>query len=82
MTSRWAWHSATATTSFDSVVEVASLLENRATSRTGIFADEFRTQVDSELTTWSLYFVDTFDVTERVEPHGIGPLRRHARSPD
>ena len=54
------------TTSFDSVVEVASLLENRATSRTGIFADEFRTQVDSELTTWSLYFVDTFDVTERL----------------
>ena len=50
-------------TSFDSVVEVASLLENRATSRTGILADEFRTQVDSTLTTWSLYFVDTFDVT-------------------
>ena len=54
------------TTTFDSVVEVASLLENRATSRPGIFADEFRTQVDSELTTWSLYFVDTFDVTERL----------------
>ena len=53
-------------TAFDSVVEVASLLENRATSRTGIFADEFRTRVDSELTTWSLYFVDTFDVTERL----------------
>ena len=54
------------TTSFDSVVEVASLLENRATSRTGILADEFRTQVDSDLETWSLYFVDTFDVTERL----------------
>jgi len=53
-------------TTFGSVVEVASLLENRATSRTDIFADEFRTQVDSELTTWSLYFVDTFDVTERL----------------
>ncbi|HEU5136770.1 MAG TPA: TonB-dependent receptor [Steroidobacteraceae bacterium] len=53
-------------TSFGSVVEVASLLENRGTSRTGILADEFRTQVDSELTTWSLYFVDTFDVTERL----------------
>lgn len=52
-------------TTFGSVVEVAALLENRATSRTGIFADEFRTQVDSDLTTWSLYFVDTFDVTER-----------------
>ena len=54
------------TTSFDSVVEVVSLLENRATSRTGILADEFRTQVDSDLETWSLYFVDTFDVTERL----------------
>ncbi len=53
-------------TSFAAVVEVAHLLENRATSRTGIFADEFRTQVDSTLTTWSLYFVDTFDVTERL----------------
>jgi outer membrane receptor protein involved in Fe transport len=54
------------TTSFGSVVEVAHLLEDRATSRTGIFADGFRTQVDSTLTTWSLYFVDTFDVTERL----------------
>ena len=53
-------------TSFDAVVEVAHLLENRGTSRTGVFADEFRTQVDSGLTTWSLYFVDTFDVTERL----------------
>jgi len=53
-------------TSFAAVVEVAHLLEDRATSRTGIFADEFRTQVDSTLTTWSIYFVDTFDVTERL----------------
>jgi len=53
-------------TSFGSLVEVASLLENRATSRTGIFADEFRTQLDSELTTWSVYFVNTFDVSERL----------------
>jgi iron complex outermembrane receptor protein len=53
-------------TSFGSVVEVASLLENRATSRTGVFADEFRTQVDSDLATWSLYFMDTFDVTRRL----------------
>jgi iron complex outermembrane recepter protein len=54
------------TTSFGSIVEVAHLLENRATSRTGILADEFRTQVDSQLNTWSLYFVDTFDVTPRL----------------
>ena len=79
MTSRWGWHSATARRSFDSVVEVASLLENRATSRTGIFADEFRTQVDSDLTTWSVYFVDTLRCDRAVEPHGVGPLRRHAR---
>lgn len=53
-------------TSFNSSVEVAQLLENRATSRTGIFADEFRTNVGSELTTWSLYFADTLDVSEKM----------------
>jgi iron complex outermembrane receptor protein len=53
-------------TSFGSVVEVARLLENRATSRTGIFADTFRTQLDSTVATSSLYFVDTLDVTGRV----------------
>jgi iron complex outermembrane receptor protein len=53
-------------TSFDSVVEVAQLLEDRSTSRSGIFADEFRTNVDSDLRTWSLYFIDTFDLTERL----------------
>jgi iron complex outermembrane recepter protein len=53
-------------TSFNSVLEVARLLDNRATSRTGIFAEEFRTSVDSNLRTWSLYFVDTLDVSDRV----------------
>lgn len=53
-------------TSFNSAVEVAQLLENRATSRTGIFADEFRTSVGSNIDTWSLYFADTLDVSERV----------------
>jgi len=53
-------------TRFNSLVEVAQLLENRATSRTGIFADEFRTAVESELTTWSLYLIDTFDLTDKV----------------
>ena len=61
-------------TSFGSVVEVASLLENRATSRTGIFADEFRTQVDSELTTWSFVFRGHVRRDRALEPHGIGPL--------
>jgi iron complex outermembrane receptor protein len=49
--------------SFDSVMEVAQLLENRATSRTGIFADEYRTNVDSDTTTLSLYAVNTLDLT-------------------
>jgi outer membrane receptor protein involved in Fe transport len=53
-------------TSFNSVVEVARLLDDRSTSRTGIFADEFRTNVDSDLRTWSLYFIDTLDITDRL----------------
>lgn len=51
---------------FDSVVEVAQLLESRSTSRTGIYADDFRTNVDSEVTTWSLYATNMLDVTRRV----------------
>jgi iron complex outermembrane receptor protein len=53
-------------TEFNSVVEVARLLDNRGTSRTGILADEFRTNVDSDLRTWSLYFIDTLDVSDRI----------------
>lgn len=52
--------------SFDSMVEIARLLENRATSRTGIFAEEFITDVRSEVTTASVYFADTLSVSERV----------------
>jgi outer membrane receptor protein involved in Fe transport len=51
---------------FDSVMEVAHLLEDRSTSRTGIYADEYRTQVDSEVTTWSLYAADTLDLSKRI----------------
>ena len=69
------------TTTFDSVVEVASLLENRATSRTGIFADEFRTQVDSDADNVEPLLRGHIRCDRAVEPHGIGPLRRHARSP-
>lgn len=53
-------------TTFDSSVEVASLLENRATTRTGIFAQEFATAVRSELASASVYFVDTLNVSDRV----------------
>ncbi len=53
-------------TTFDSAVEVASLLENRATTRTGIFAQEFATAVGSELTSASIYVLDTLSVSESV----------------
>jgi outer membrane receptor protein involved in Fe transport len=52
--------------SFDGVVEVAALNEDRSTTRTGILADEFRTNVDSDVSTYSLYAVDTLDATERL----------------
>jgi outer membrane receptor protein involved in Fe transport len=52
--------------SFQSMLEVARLLENRATSRTGIFAEEFITDVSSEVTNASVYFADTLSVSERV----------------
>lgn len=52
--------------SFDAVVEVAQLAEDRSTTRTGIYADEFRTAVDSRVSTWSLYAANTFDATRTV----------------
>lgn len=52
-------------TTFRSVVEVASLLENRATTRTGIFAQEFATAVTSDIRSASMYFVDTLSVNDR-----------------
>jgi outer membrane receptor protein involved in Fe transport len=51
---------------FDSVTEVAQLLDDRSTTRTGIYADEQRTQVDSGVTTWSLYAADTVDFSKRL----------------
>jgi iron complex outermembrane recepter protein len=51
---------------FDSVVEVAALEEDRSTTSTGIFADEFHTAVDSNVTTWSAYAADTVDLSERL----------------
>jgi outer membrane receptor protein involved in Fe transport len=52
-------------TKFDSNVEVAQLLENRGTSRTGILAAEFITRVDSDISTASVYFADTFSLSQR-----------------
>jgi outer membrane receptor protein involved in Fe transport len=53
-------------TDFDSAVEVASLLENRGTTRTGVFAPGFATAVGSELTSASVYFVDTLNLSDRA----------------
>lgn len=53
-------------TTFNSVTEVARLLDSRATSRTGIFAEEFRTDVRSEISVASAYFSNTLDVGERT----------------
>jgi outer membrane receptor protein involved in Fe transport len=53
-------------TEFDSNVEIAQLLENRGTSRTGIFAAEFVTGVDSDISTASAYFADTFALSEKA----------------
>jgi len=53
-------------TRFDSALEVASLLESRATTRTGIFAQEFATAVGSDVRSASVYFLDTLKVSDAV----------------
>ena len=53
-------------TTFDSALEVASLLENRATTSTGIFAQEFATAVGSQLTSASAYVLDTLSLSDSV----------------
>jgi iron complex outermembrane recepter protein len=53
-------------TDFASKVEVASLLEDRATSRTGLFAPGLATTVTSEVATASLYFSNLWSVSDRT----------------
>ena len=53
-------------TRFDSALEAASLLENRATTRTGIFAQEFATAVGSEVSSASVYVLDTLSLSDSV----------------
>jgi outer membrane receptor protein involved in Fe transport len=53
-------------TGFHSDLEVAQLLENRGTSRTGILAAEFLTDVDSDVAIASAYFADTLSLSERL----------------
>lgn len=50
---------------FNSVTEVARLLDDRSTSRTGILADEFRTGVRSETSIASAYFANTLSLNDR-----------------
>jgi outer membrane receptor protein involved in Fe transport len=52
-------------TRFKSAVEVASLLDDRSTSRTGTFVWEFATDVESDLTSAGVYFVDTLAPSDR-----------------
>jgi iron complex outermembrane recepter protein len=54
------------TTRFDSAVEVSSLLADRATTRTGIFAQEFATAVGSEVTSAGAYVLDTLKLSDSV----------------
>jgi iron complex outermembrane recepter protein len=53
-------------TTFDSKVEVAQLLDDRATSRTGIFAGEFVTGVKSEVSIASVYFANTLNLSKAI----------------
>ena len=53
-------------TAFDSAVEVSSLLPDRATTRTGIFAQEFATDVGSEVTSASAYVLDTLHLSDEI----------------
>ena len=53
-------------TAFDSIAEVASLTENRGTTRTGIFAAPSVTRIDSKVTTASLYLTDTYNLSART----------------
>jgi iron complex outermembrane receptor protein len=47
---------------FDSEMEVAALEEDRSTTRTGLFADEYRTAVNSGVRTLSLFATNAFDL--------------------
>jgi outer membrane receptor protein involved in Fe transport len=53
-------------TKFHSDVEVAQLLEDRGTSRTGIYAANFITGVDSDIAVASAYFADTLSLADRL----------------
>ncbi len=54
------------TASFASQVEVASLKENRFTTRTGSFIPDDRVNVDTSTRTWSIYFTDTFGLSDTL----------------
>ncbi len=53
-------------TAFDSDVELASLLEDRSTSRSDLLAWELRTRLDTVNQTASAWIADTIDVTSQL----------------
>ena len=53
-------------TAFDADVELGSLLEDRSTSRSGLFAWDLRTRLDSVNQTSSAWMADTLDVTAQL----------------
>ena len=54
------------TANFASQIETASLTETRFTTRTGSFIPDDRVQVDTSTRTWSVYFTDTFGLSDTL----------------
>lgn len=53
-------------TDFDSQVEIAFLNPDRSTSGTGLFVPDESTVIKTHTRTWSLYFTDTYSVTDTL----------------
>ncbi len=51
---------------FESNVELAQLLEDRSTTRTGRIVEEERTRLKTRTRTWSLFITDTFSLTPNL----------------
>ncbi len=77
-------------TEFDSVVEFAQLQNDRSTSRSGLFADEFATALDSTTRTFSLYWLDrvqwneklSLDFSLRYNRHRVRTADRSGETPE
>ena len=51
---------------YRSQVEVAQLQSDRSTNRSGVFAVDQASAIDSDTRTWSAYFTDTLSITPRL----------------